>query len=140
MSLYKIWKTDKIYIAYCKEEVKGRGVFANKDFKKDEVIERCPTIPITTKEYNKGFDDTILSQYIFMNCWNGAYWNEEDGYILVFGYGSIYNHSRNPNMMVSVDTTLENCLLFTALCDIKKDDELTYDYEAHEGYFDIEVE
>ncbi len=66
----------------------GNGVYALRDFKKNEIIEICPAIflPINELEIIK---QTKMLYYFF------EYTNKE--FAVVLGYGSIYNHSYKPN-------------------------------------------
>lgn len=68
---------------------KGRGVFAQRNFKKGEVIETCPVIVLPAKEIDS-LELTQLYNYYF--AWGP---DSKDGAIAL-GYGSLYNHSYNP--------------------------------------------
>ena len=64
----------------------GRGIFANKDFTLDEIIEKAPFIEDQLDNFNG-----VTRDYVF---------NTKDGKVaLAFGYVSLYNHSDNPNAM-----------------------------------------
>ena len=69
---------------------KGMGVFATEFIAKDELIEECYLIPFRVPEC----DTRILKDYRF-------YWgvNNTDLYrqVIACGFGSIYNHSDDPN-------------------------------------------
>jgi hypothetical protein len=100
---------------------KGLGVFASKDFKKDEVIEVCPVI-IMSHEDSELIISTVLNEYQFQ-------WGKDgkEGAICL-GYGSLYNHSHTPN--AEFDTDLEKrTITFTALKDIKKGEEICTNYD-----------
>jgi hypothetical protein len=71
----------KIYVAPS-TTVKGqRGVFASRDFNKDELIENCPLLVNVPKT-------GMLTEYLFEHA---------KGSLLALGYGSLYNHSTTPN-------------------------------------------
>jgi SET domain-containing protein len=70
--------------------VKGRGVFASRDIKKGELIERAPVV-LVPLEQNKLIDQTRLYNYYY------AWAPEDEGIAIALGYGSIYNHSYTPN-------------------------------------------
>jgi len=53
--------TDKISIKKSLIPNSGRGVFANKDFKQDEIIEVCPLIT----DYKKNFENSKIKDYTF---------------------------------------------------------------------------
>src|SRR3954468_18681958 len=68
----------------------GRGVFAGRRFKRGEVIEVCPVVPLTRRE-ERQCRGTVLDRYFF--AWN------EPGYVvaMVLGLGCVYNTSPDPN-------------------------------------------
>lgn len=107
---------------YIKETKKtGRGVFASRDFSMGEVIEACPVIVISEKDFDM-LDNTLLGHYTF--CWNnncGA---------IVLGYGSIYNHSYAPNARFEPDFETR-IMRFIAIKNIKKDEEITTNYNGN---------
>lgn len=70
---------NKAYVRRSKTH--GYGVFANKDLKKGEVIEECYFL------ITKGKDRALEDFYFDVNR----------KYAVFLGYGSIYNHSDEPN-------------------------------------------
>ncbi|MBN1792280.1 SET domain-containing protein-lysine N-methyltransferase [Candidatus Woesearchaeota archaeon] len=100
---------------------KGRGMFAAKDFKEGEVIEVCPVIPVPKDQWEI-MDTTVLSHYLFE-------WGEnEDEVAVCLGYGSIYNHSHEPNAEFDTDIPAQT-IVFTAIRNIKKGEEICTDYQ-----------
>src|SRR5277367_2223365 len=69
---------------------RGRGVFAARRSLAGEVIEVCPVIALSSDDAAK-LDDTYLYNYYF--GW-GA---ENKGAAIALGFGSLYNHSYDPN-------------------------------------------
>ena len=69
---------------------RGRGVFAMRQFEPGETIEVCPAIVLSEADA-RALDATRLYDYYF--GW-GADGMEA---AIVFGYGSLYNHSLTPN-------------------------------------------
>ena len=65
----------------------GRGVFANKDFKKGEIVEVCPLI----SDKRSNINNSIIKDYTFKNKF-------KDEEVIVFGLCSLYNHSDNNNI------------------------------------------
>lgn len=98
---------------------KGRCVFARKDYKKGDVVEVCEYIRIPA-EQTDAIKKTIINDYRF-----GPDGPDGDAVILL-GQGSLYNHSRTPNMQAIVDDRYK--VGFEAIVDIKKYDELTFNY------------
>jgi hypothetical protein len=104
----------------------GRGVFALTDFRFGEVVEVCPYI------VDPG--DTLAGRFL------DYVWDEEGHSVLVFGLGSIFNHSDLPNVCWKYkDDTFdpndpnEQFLVFFALRDVMRGEELLVDYGA--GYW-----
>ena len=93
----------------------GRGVFAEKDFKKGEVIEVCPLLT----DYKKNFEKSKIKDYTFKSKF------KPDQEVIVFGMCSMYNHSDKFNVLHNQDP--EN-MIFTAARDIKKGEELYVNY------------
>jgi hypothetical protein len=107
---------------------KGRGVVALEDIKKDEIIEICPIIFISDKEgdfFEK--NKTILNFYWLLQP-------ETNKSCIMLGYGSLYNHSLNPNAEVDYETKeSKNYLFFKALKDIRIGEEIVFDYQSDSG-------
>ena len=100
----------------------GRGVFADRAFKRADIVEACPVIPISEEDFAK-LKDTALENYPF--SWKGT------GTCMVLGYGSLYNHSDTPNI-AWVDVEMLNLKTFFALRDIEEGEELLFDYNNEE--------
>lgn len=100
---------------------KGRGVFALKNFKKGEIIEVCPVVPLTAKEsfLLKG---TILEYYIYP--WRG----KKDGSV-VMGYGMLYNHAPEPNTRYHLRYNGRK-IIYKAIKPIKKGEEILVNYNG----------
>jgi len=98
-----------------------RGIMASRDIKKGELIEKCPLIfiPISEEKYIK---NTVIWKYYFE--WTKKY------HILVLGYGSLYNHSFEPNAQYSHDYK-KNFLLFRAIKNIPVHEEIFVNYNWH---------
>lgn len=113
----KIETTD-IYVAPSTIPNAGYGVFASKDIKKGTVIERAPFLETSTPYGGE------LMHYVFQSHLN------PDKSLVVFGYGSIYNHALNPNVVYSISSQLPSDRLFTYTTtkNVKKGDELFINY------------
>lgn len=96
-----------------KSKIHNRGVFAKKFIKKGEIIEEIPLlqIPINIIRNN------ILMKYAI--CYNNYCY-------LMFGFGSLYNHSNTPNAVMKFinDETTNIC----AIKDINSNEEILYNY------------
>jgi len=109
-------------------ENKGRGVFTTSPIFKESLIEICPVIVLSTSD-TRQIHETLLHDYYFL-------WDlEKKTSALALGYGSLYNHSDQPNAIFDLDYDGLN-IKFAAIRDIKAGDEITVDYIAakEEGY------
>ena len=102
---------------------KGRGVFAKKNFLKDELIESCQIIPFSADDADK-IELTFLSNYWF--AWKTEENPSEYG-ALCLGDGSLYNHSTTPNAFLFKDYD-HNLIHFIAAQDIQMGSEITIKY------------
>lgn len=99
----------------------GRGVFAERAFAPGNAVEVCPVLLIDSDL--RSIPEPV--RRIVFN-WPG------DHYALVLGYGSIYNHSDDPNLSFSRDLK-KLTMTFTALMPIDAGDQLTIDYNQMTG-------
>jgi hypothetical protein len=107
----------------------GRGVFAGKDFRKGETIEICPVILLPRRQERKCVGE-VLEKYIF-------HW-PKNGHVaaIALGYGSIYNHSHEPNARFS-PRFRSGDVVFKASRDIKAGEQIFVDYEWHHSDYDF---
>ena len=107
---------------------KERGIFALDSFKKDDIVEKCYTIYISKEDVEK-----IKTTYL----WNIYYEFPDGSARLALGNGSLYNHSKEPNLRKEwvVDLVFGDILYLIADCDISAGEELTHNYN-----FDIGTE
>lgn len=99
---------------------KGRGVFAQRNFKEGEVIETSPVIVLSAEEIDS-LELTQLYNYYF------AWGPDSKNAAIALGYGSLYNHSYTPNARYYKD--FDNRLLkYVCIRDIQKDEEITINY------------
>ncbi len=106
-------------------EVHGQGVFAARNIAAGEIIELCPILlfPQSELEYIR---KTILDDYYF--DWG------EDGkwYALCLGFGSLYNHSYEPNAEYEMDFEAKT-IDFYCRKDISAGDEILINYNGEVG-------
>lgn len=99
---------------------KGRGVFAGVNFEEGGIIERCPVLILGPQD-RSAIDGTKLYNYYF------SWGKDKEKAAIALGYGSLYNHSFEPNADYIKD--LENGLiLFKAIENINKKEEILVDY------------
>ena len=102
---------------------KGRGVFARRPIREGEEIERVPVVVVPLDDMKQGDDWTELAGYCF---------NWGDGTVaLALGYGSLYNHSYQPN--ARYDDRTPKVKVFSALRDIEPGEEITVNYNGEPG-------
>jgi len=96
----------------------GRGVFATRDIKAGEIVEKSPVLIFDIWDSNR-LAATALNCYAFN-------WNDES-VAIAFGFGSLLNHSKREN--ITYDPNLEDKTIdFIALRDIKKGHQLFINY------------
>jgi hypothetical protein len=100
---------------------KGRGVFATDNIKEGEIVESCPVINLTPSE-RKHCSHTILNYYMYP-------WRSTRSASVVLGWGSIYNHSFDPNADWKQNFKT-NMMVYRALKEIKKGEEITVNYNG----------
>jgi len=100
---------------------KGRGVFALKNFKRGELIERCPVLIIPPRQ-SQDILKTKLDHYAFD-------WDKDEELALILGYGMIYNHSYAPNAKIVHDIA-KRVSDITARTAIKAGDEILVNYNG----------
>ena len=104
------------------------GVFAVDFIAEGEVIEECPMVELEKSWLEK--EDKILSKYRFNFPSGGAPESQQ----VCLGYGSLYNHSDQPNMyFYSVYYTPElSTYRFVASRDIEPSEEIftSYGYDV----------
>jgi len=97
-------------------KVGGKGVFANRYFHKGEIVEICPAIKTKTTSIGDKIEDYVFTL-------NREY------YLVVLGYGSMYNHSDTPNLeYINIG---EDKMKFTCIKDIKRGEEMFVSYGQH---------
>ncbi|MSR13067.1 MAG: SET domain-containing protein-lysine N-methyltransferase [Gammaproteobacteria bacterium] len=109
-------------IYYQSSAGKGRGVFAGRQFEAEELIERVPVIVFPAAECAV-LEKTLVDAYDF--TWE----TEETQTALALGYGSLYNHSFEPNARY-VRLFESEEIEFTALRRIEKDEEILINYNG----------
>ncbi len=109
-----------IYVAASKVKGAGRGVFASQAIAVGSVIEACPVLELTIEDEALMKKDGVLYSYFFL-------WPKIPKVAIALGYGSLYNHSYNPNATYKKkinDAVVE----YVAIKDIGPDEEITINY------------
>ena len=106
-------------IAVRKTKGKGRGVFARQDIAQGELLEEVPVIVIPIAAFEGEWENITLKSYFFM-------WTEKTVAISL-GYGSIYNHSYDPNALFDFNYR-GRTMVYRARRPIAKGEEITINY------------
>jgi SET domain-containing protein len=101
---------------------RGRGVFARQPIPAGTLIEQAPVIVVPTGQWERA-DKTILFDYFFA-------WGEHSA--IALGYGSLYNHSYQPNARY-VKHLAEQRIDFYTLRDIEPGEEILINYNGDPG-------
>lgn len=117
--------TQSVLIEIRNTRGKGRGVFARVLIPEGTVFERVPLLVIPAAEVLEGEDSRVLQDYVF---------EYKKDVALALGYGSLYNHSYNPN--ARYDDAGRQIKEFRALRDIHPGEEITINYNGAEDIMD----
>ncbi len=107
--------SDLVRVRTTKE--KGRGVYARKAIKKGATIEKVPLLFLPMDTFVNGRDNKHLNMYFFL-------WSEKTVAVSL-GFGSLYNHSYEPNARYEYG---KKTLRYLALRDIEKGEEILINY------------
>jgi SET domain-containing protein len=113
-----IFTSNKIEVRY--SPISGRGVFTKTKIEKGEVIESCHFLILEKKFIDL---DKKLQEYVF--SWPKNSSNAKSA--IVFGFGSIYNHSRDNNVDWETDEK-NNLFRFFAIKPIENGEEIFINY------------
>ena len=109
-----------LYIA--DSDLHGRGVFAAEAIDAGQLIEICPVIVLPEKDMAL-IHQTKLHDYYFL-------WGESEKDVgIIMGYGSLYNHSYQPNVEYIPDYE-GNTLTFYCLKNIEAGEEIFVNYNG----------
>ncbi|NRB64827.1 MAG: SET domain-containing protein-lysine N-methyltransferase [Saprospiraceae bacterium] len=109
-----------LYISHVQS--RGRGVFSSVNINAEDLIEVAPVIVLPAGDKEK-IHQSALHDYYFI-------WGENDDQIgIVMGYGSMYNHSSDPNVEYRPDYETQT-LHFYALKNIPAHTELFVNYNG----------
>lgn len=102
----------------------GRGVFAAKNIKAGTVVNVSETLVV--KKSGIGSKCVLLDYF---------YDFDRNNFLLALGYGSLFNHSKTPNIEVArIEVGKRHLLEYTALMPIKKGEQLFFNYAMPNEY------
>ncbi len=109
-----------LYIA--DSQLGGRGVFTARAISIGDAIEVCPVIVIPPEELPV-IHKTGLHDYYFL-------WEEDEkSGAIALGYGSLYNHSYQPNARYLVDFA-DRTINISCIRNIEAGEEITFNYNG----------
>jgi uncharacterized protein len=97
----------------------GRGVFAGHRFASKAIIEICPVVIVPAAQ-RAALDTTLIYDHYYK-------WGDAAG--VAMGFGSLYNHSYEPNARYHKDMD-RDLVVVTALKAIAEDEEITINYNG----------
>jgi SET domain-containing protein len=112
-----------LYVA--KSRVAGRGVFTSENLPEGCLLEICPVIVIPEEEVHI-IHQTVLHDYYYF--WG----DEEKEAAIILGFGSVYNHSFQPNAECIPDHDRRTFDYYT-LRPIAAGEEITVNYHGDGG-------
>jgi SET domain-containing protein len=124
--------TQSVAVEVRRVKGKGRGVFARRAIPEGEVIETCPVLVLPAGQVGDDPARSALAGYTFV-------WGRGT-VALALGYGSLYNHSFQPN--ARYEDVAGRTKRFVALRDIAAGEEITVNYNGEPGdrspvWFDV---
>jgi hypothetical protein len=102
---------------------KGRAVFSCLNLPRDLLLERVPVIVISEEDW-RILEKTVLHNYAFN--WGPG----QDQAAIALGYGSLFNHSFEPNAYYRKFFD-EQMIEFITLRPIQAGEEITINYSGH---------
>ena len=113
---------------------KGRGIFARKRIPAGTTILVDPVVVVSPEEFEL-LGLTALSNHVFRWSYD-CEGKESDFYCIAFGLGSMINHASSPNVR-GRDIHADQVIVFEAIRDIARDEELFLDYGIDEREMEI---
>ncbi|KAL3680409.1 hypothetical protein R1sor_023365 [Riccia sorocarpa] len=77
---------------------KGRGVYATREIPRGSLVETSPVLLIPKDQYIRGVNESELRNYVFSWNWGPGGKGKNGDMVLALGLGSMFNHSRRPNV------------------------------------------
>jgi SET domain-containing protein len=108
-----------------KTKGKGRGVFCKRLIRKDDCFEISPLLVLPAEDHDIVYT-SLLTNYFF------TFNKEEKTMALSLGFGSLYNHARDPNAAYFLDKE-NKTMTYYALDDIPPNTEICINYSGEPG-------
>lgn len=121
-----LFKSPDVYIKNTGTQ-KGRGVFAAKNFKSDDIVEECSVVLFRAPFVPLDEMKRVIFSWLALTKGSDGY-----TFALALGCGSMYNHGNPANMKYEADV-INKTLKFIATREIAMHEELTINYNAFSG-------
>lgn len=105
------------------EPVVGRGVFASRDIPAYTVLDICPVLVLSPEENKQHIEKTSLYHYTYNWPIVGPDGTKQTSQAVIFGLGSLFNHSRDQNVIWERDLD-RHIVTYRTSRAIRKDEEL----------------
>ncbi|KAF2759639.1 protein methyltransferase [Pseudovirgaria hyperparasitica] len=128
--------TRSAHLVLVSDTPKGRGVFAQQNIDAHTVIETCPVLVLDPVENTEHIEHTTLYHYTYnwpMKTANGSVITTQ---AVVFGLGSMFNHSHDQN--VGWERNVEKQVVtYKTLRSVSAGEELCISYGSHLTFKDV---
>lgn len=122
-------------VKFGKSQLHGRGVFADANFKRGEVVEVCPCLILDTNGADCMQDHCFQINEVKLDVEGKSVVKRQSRYILPCGYGGMYNHlerGQGENVQWFYDETTQCCIWVAhpkeGVEQIQRNEELCFDY------------
>ncbi|KAF2100643.1 SET domain-containing protein [Rhizodiscina lignyota] len=120
------------------ETPKGRGIFATARIPAGTVIDVCPVLVLGVEENREHIEKTSLYHYTYNWPIKTRDGKTEKLQAVIFGLGSMFNHSREQNVAWTRD--IDHLIItYRALRDIEVGEELCISYGDHLTFVDADA-
>lgn len=110
------------FLYFAASDIAGRGIYTAEPIEKDTLIEICPMLVLPEKDFD-AIHGSALHDYYFL-------WGEETNQCAIaLGFGSLYNHSYEPNARYLIDYDEETIEIYTRRL-INAGEEITVNYNG----------
>ncbi|KAF2635983.1 SET domain-containing protein [Massarina eburnea CBS 473.64] len=118
---------------------KGRGVFATKHIPAKTVVDICSVLVLGLEENVKHIEHTSLFHYTYNWPTTDAAGNKKVAQAVIFGLGSMFNHSTQDQNVVWERDTDRLVITYRTLRDIRAGEELCISYGSHLTFKDVDA-
>jgi len=122
-------------VKFGKSQLHGRGVFADANYKRGEIVEVCPCLILDTNGADCMQDHCFQVNEVKLDVEGQSVVKRQTRYVLPCGYGGMYNHlekGQGENVQWYYDETTQCCIWVAhpkeGVDEIQRNEELCFDY------------